>query len=445
MDKLKAFITQKKVDAKFKRAGQGKSLAGAAAPAAKAAPSQPQPQPSQPRPANATSSAAAAAAMARVNKAPTPEERAKTRSAQAIKAQAARELAAEKEQKQGPPAAKEPSPGPRRVEVPNQMAALPLLFTCDILGDDVPPMPRAQISDTIEAFLTAQLDEEPVVAAALLILSLNSAAAKAAGIPALAKYVQNILEHPDEPKFRRIKLANKAFQERVAPLKGGRALLEGIGYRERVEDGEPFLVLETVEAEQLAQAKEMLEQGSGVELRVWRDPRILAGAAAEAEAALPDSFFRPSTEEVKAEAERKRAEVDGMLALKTGAMRAKEAEARRSRYKYALIRVRFPDARTLQGTFAAGAPVQELMDFVRSCLGGDVGEWLAFALQAAGGLSFRSQDSGEASLEEVGLCPASKLDFVADAEMVRQLSDAGQPVPYIDAERVEAMRFGIPM
>ena len=56
--------------------------------------------------------------------------------------------------------------------------------------------------------------------------------------------VQNALENPRDPKFRRIKLQNPAFQHRAGRLPGTLALLESAGFVLRGKGGEQILKLE---------------------------------------------------------------------------------------------------------------------------------------------------------------------------------------------------------
>lgn len=57
----------------------------------------------------------------------------------------------------------------------------------------------------------------------------------------LLTYAKNVATKPDEEKFRKIRLSNAAFQERVGKLKGGIEFLELCGF-EKIEGGE-FLFL----------------------------------------------------------------------------------------------------------------------------------------------------------------------------------------------------------
>lgn len=63
----------------------------------------------------------------------------------------------------------------------------------------------------------------------------------------LLTYIGNVAKNPDEEKFRKIRLTNPSFQERVGALKGGIEFLELCGF-EKIEGGEfLFLPREKVE------------------------------------------------------------------------------------------------------------------------------------------------------------------------------------------------------
>lgn len=190
----------------------------------------------------------------------------------------------------------------------------------------------------------------------------------------------------------------------MCTLRGGVELLRGLGFKETPEGEEAFLVLSREAAADLGgliAARELLVEGQAVQLELHRDPRVLLpGAAAAEHLALPPSFFQPTAEEVKAEAARKAAHVDDLTTLKTQEMRKREAvsapssvpgmrdagevvqDGRRSRYKYAIMRVRFPTDVQLQGVFRASDSVADLTAFVRAHLETD---WALFRLKTPAG------------------------------------------------------------
>ncbi|CAN1334440.1 UBX domain-containing protein 6, partial [Linum perenne] len=63
----------------------------------------------------------------------------------------------------------------------------------------------------------------------------------------LLTYIGNVVKSPSEEKFRKIRLSNQTFQDRVGSLEGGIQFLELCGF-EKIEGGEfLFLAREKVE------------------------------------------------------------------------------------------------------------------------------------------------------------------------------------------------------
>lgn len=65
--------------------------------------------------------------------------------------------------------------------------------------------------EAIEDFLRGQLVDEGVDASILMIYTLNTSSNAEIAVQTIQKYVKNILDNPDEIKFRRIKMLNKVF------------------------------------------------------------------------------------------------------------------------------------------------------------------------------------------------------------------------------------------
>ncbi len=96
--------------------------------------------------------------------------------------------------------------------------------------------------------------------------------------------VKNIVASPDEAKFRRLKKSAKAM-EIVKRVKLGAKLLEYMGFRDRVEEMQNWVVLRTDEDEWL----EMLQRRADLVRRQWEKRREAEeiearGAAAKAAA-----------------------------------------------------------------------------------------------------------------------------------------------------------------
>lgn len=78
--------------------------------------------------------------------------------------------------------------------------------------------------------------------------------------------------------------------------------------------------------------------------------------------------------------------------LKTKAMREREELRYIQRYKFALVRVRFPDGVYLQGTFSVYEKLEQVYAFVQSCL---KNESLEFKLMSPIGTKLEDDDKNK--------------------------------------------------
>lgn len=78
------------------------------------------------------------------------------------------------------------------------------------------------------------------------------------------------------------------------------------------------------------------------------------------------------------------------------------------KYRFSLIRVRFPDGLILQGTFGVYEKFSEVMSFVRSHL---VNDWRPFILSLSGGGKITEEDQ---NLVDLRLVPAVVFNFTWD-------------------------------
>ncbi|OZJ02565.1 hypothetical protein BZG36_04338 [Bifiguratus adelaidae] len=85
---------------------------------------------------------------------------------------------------------------------------------------------------------------------------------------------------------------------------------------------------------------------------------------------LPDTFFKPSGQELKAalDAQTKARMALENTPLKTQAIRDAEEKEKMNRNPKARIRVKLPDGYSLQAEFASSEPTSELFEYIRSLL-----------------------------------------------------------------------------
>lgn len=164
----------------------------------------------------------------------------------------------------------------------------------------------------------------------------------------------NILQHPDDPKYKRLNKDGKAVQGKLAPAKGGLEFLKAIGFEEKVIDGETKLVFTRDSDAHLVEHMEELKQGRTIPIKVSRELKLFAMKNGEKPKVpeLSKDFFNLSIAEVRAEQQAKTTQLERMFTLRTKEMRMKdEGLLNKDRYKYTLIRVRLPNNVIIQVRF----------------------------------------------------------------------------------------------
>ncbi|KAJ7308341.1 hypothetical protein JRQ81_008877 [Phrynocephalus forsythii] len=422
---MKKFFQEIKADLQFKTAGPGQKLSES--PRERAAPKEkPKPGPSKSR-LGPTDEAqmAAAAALARLEQKP----KARPLSSQdAIRNQVKKELMAEAAASDQGASAERKSPTAGVEEDPSLLSVSGVYFVCPLTGVTVR---KDQREKQIRQAILEHATKDPVAASVMEIHTFNRDREKVKlGIETITKYLDNIHLHPEEEKYRKIKLQNKVFQERIHSLEGAHKFFEAVGFQRATlsvpGQGKPsrrvFYVLKedavaTLEA--LVAHKEALLSGQPVRARLDRQRRVFKPSPQASRFELPSDFFNLTAEELKREQRLRTEAVEKASMLRTKAMREKEEQRELRKYNYALLRVRFPDGYILQGTFYAREPVSALYEFVRDALQND---WQPFELLGPGGHKLTDES---AALNERGLVPSSLLTFAWDADVMADIKASG--------------------
>nr|CAI5866291.1 unnamed protein product [Callosobruchus analis] len=389
-EKIKKFFAKKKADARFKRAGPGHKL-NASSSTLVVGPSKKKPEyvPSKVEPTEAARQAAEAAMLRVQNQRRNPGF---NTSLAAIQAQVRRELDAEKQK------------GEATVES-SGAAASRVYFKCPLISDEV--LGKEEWKSKIKEFLFNTLEEEKAMTSCLIIYSCNYSRSKVTEcVNILCRYLDNLIGNPEEPKFHKIRLSNQTFKEKVAPILGAIDFLHAAGFREqKLEHNgveEDFLVwnLDNIEnLEYLQFLRETLKSEERVELEIDRNVQVLSPAQAARRVELPQEFYALTPEELKREKQQRAENIEKQMQLRTKAMREKDEIREIRKYKFCLIRIRFPDGLYLQDS---------------------------------------ERDS---SLADLRLVPATILNFQWDPAIVEDIKAAtGGNVPYLKPEIMVLMQ-----
>ena len=69
-----------------------------------------------------------------------------------------------------------------------------------------------------------------------MIHTLNSGELLSNGVKTLSTIITNITAHPDEEKYRKLRVNNPAVQKKIVPLVGGTEFLEIAGFSRITDD-----------------------------------------------------------------------------------------------------------------------------------------------------------------------------------------------------------------
>lgn len=168
--------------------------------------------------------------------------------------------------------------------------------------------------------------------------------------------------------------------------------------------------------EKLQNSKDLLVQAEAIKPELDRNIKVFYPSANAHRIQVPDDFYSISSDELKREQQRRNEAVEKLGMLRTKEMRERDHQRELRRYRYTLIRVRFPNGVILQGTFRAMEKLSALTSFVRESLEND---WIPFYLNTQTG--HKLTDEG-LSLAELGLAPAAIVNFAFDADIQKEIA-----------------------
>lgn len=345
----------------------------------------------------------------------------------AIRAQAKKELLAEQELKQRQQAGGQEesrTDSPNSSSSPSSGAATnsKVFFRCPLVSEEV--LSKVEWQGRIKEFLYEQLNyEEKGLTSCLIIVNCNVKERAEACKDIITKYAENIVNHPTEEKYRKIRKGNKIFIEKVRDVEGAFDFLRAAGFVEQKIDEDEFLIWmpqgEDLD-EQIGHLKELLSALADAEvipLEVDRNLQVLLPSQAK-RMDLPADFYRMTPEELKKEQKLRADALEQSQILKTKAMREREEARALHMYRYAFVRVRFPDGIYVQGTFSVHEPLAAIYEFVQACL---KHEDARFSLSGPTGTRFQRVEEQEKSLIELKLVPAVNMAFHYEQALTEEM------------------------
>ncbi|XP_026316157.1 UBX domain-containing protein 6 [Hyposmocoma kahamanoa] len=434
-DKIKKFFQKKKADAKFKLAGPGHKLSDASSSTSSVSSKKDAVKPRRSG-LSEESKVAADAALARLQQ--KRENPTFNTSLAAIQAQVRKELENESNASKSEPHVDERPRSPEEVDLPRNFAAAGVFFRCPIISNDI--LPRDEWKKNIKTFLYEQLAEERGLTACLIIQSCNNNRDKVEKcVETLCKYLENIVTQPDEEKFQKIRMSNRAFTERVQPIEGAMELLFAAGFTQQKitnADGveEDYLVFNrdlVPNTDNLVTLIDALRTAEPIQLELDRNLQVLLPSQAATKVQLPPTFYALTPEELKREHQLRTEALEKSQMLRTKAMREKDEIREMRKYKFAIIRVRFPDGILLQGTFSVYERYHEIHDFVAENLEHSD---LPFILNTPTGHKLLLEEDANKTLIDLRLVPATVLTFAWHSSVIEEINNSPNKDVYLKPE-----------
>ncbi|XP_065885217.1 UBX domain-containing protein 6-like [Dysidea avara] len=274
-------------------------------------------------------------------------------------------------------------------------------------------LPYHEMNQHLTVCLQQEYHKEPLSGSVNMIHTLcRDLDKKGACIDIICKYLNNLIENSTEEKYRKIRMSNKTFQEKVASVNGAILFLEAVGFAQQSlphQDGEEqFLVIPEATAKDtqtLETCKELLETSQALVPSLDRNAKLFKPSSKATHFDLPNDFYKLKVEEIKKEMKARSEAVEKELQLRTKKMRERDEMKMTVRhYRFVLLRIKFLDGIILQGVFKPLETIFDIRQFVTSSL---EREECPFSLSAYS----KSLDDESMSIAQSGLAPASVINL----------------------------------
>lgn len=300
-----------------------------------------------------------------------------------------------------------------------------VLFKCPLTGEI---LRKEEKESHIKKSIELLSHTDPITASVMKIYTLNKDQAKVkVGVQTITKYLDNIIGSPNEERYRSIRFSNKVFQERIISLQGSLEFFDAVGFEKKmlplpgqdVKDEFYVLSSEAVKSlNNLQMYRDSLLNGQPIRATLERQPRIFVPSLQASQFSLTDDFYNLTVEEIKQEHQQRKEKLERESLLRTKAMREREEKMIIKKYKYTVLRVRFPDGYLLQGTFFAQEWLSSLFEFVCQHLQKN---WLPYDLLGPCGQKLEDK---QVTFYDCGLVPSALLTFKWDPEVLADVEAA---------------------
>jgi len=193
-----------------------------------------------------------------------------------------------------------PAPAPVVQREPEVISQMGLRLLCPLCSAS---FTKQAVYEHIEECLVTQLDLEPLKTTCIMIHAMNKDPELLnTGVNTLVRYVENLINNPEDEKFKKIRVQNKAFQTRIVPLVGGVEYLELVGYTLITDEGDSseqyYIMLDTPPIEHMTRCNDELKKGSKLTPTLDRDIKVLQQATGARHFEVSSDFYKLTKEDL---------------------------------------------------------------------------------------------------------------------------------------------------
>lgn len=281
------------------------------------------------------------------------------------------------------------------------------LYTCPEISDDILPKREWQ-QKIMHEYIMVVLESDPIIASILLVRLLNIKEKADECFSIITRYLKNIIENPENDRYRHIRYQNPIIISKVLETKGALMFLLMIGFEidvENDEHSETFLSFNESHFH-LAEVIKMINDVKGFQLDVVEDydENVKMETHTPSEGSHEDEdFYKLTSKDLKKNQELRALEIEKESQLRTKSMREKEKRAI-PKSKVTKIRIRTPEGKIVDSSFEISDKLLKVYDFIEE----NLSNGKKYTLLVPPATPFKETDK-ERTLAELQLYPAVLL------------------------------------
>nr|XP_024220085.1 uncharacterized protein LOC106682934 [Halyomorpha halys] len=282
-----------------------------------------------------------------------------------------------------------------------------ILYTCPEISEDILPKREWQ-QKIMQDYIMVVLESDPIVASILLVRLLNSQSKADECFSIITRYLKNIVEHPENDRYRHIRYQNPIVISNVLETRGALMFLLIIGFEIDVENDEhteTFLSFNENHFH-LTEVIKLINDVKGFQLIAFEDyaENDQKKSHTDSESSHEDEdYYKLTSKDLKKNQQLRALEIEKESQLRTKSTREKE-KRRLPKSNVTKIRIRTPEGKLVESSFEISDKLIKVYDFIEE----NLSNGKKFTVLVPPATPFKETDKGR-TLADLQLYPAVLL------------------------------------